>query len=250
MASPRCLAIGKAIMCACITQSQHSVIPDIFHPEERWWTDPPTHQRSMPFQHTTTRQYPTRNMQSAAWSTATCVAVLSQPSSVMSFVSSDSTTSWRSFQTCQQTWTFVRILTYLHIIINVAWSCSVLYCLQASVSTSHLLRPQSLSAQQPIWTTFTLSNQPGCFAQKLTPPPPKQENALRSRECGVQDSSIHAATPYRLDGLGFKAQCGIPPQNGPEGHPLSYQWVGGGGGLGGQGMMTTHTHLVPWLKKA
>jgi hypothetical protein len=40
--------------------------------------------------------------------------------------------------------------TYLHIIINVAWSCSVLYCFQASVSTSHLPRPQSLSG----WTVW------------------------------------------------------------------------------------------------
>jgi hypothetical protein len=44
----------------------------------------------------------------------------------------------------------LRILTYLHIIINVAWSCPVLYCLQASVGTSCLLRPHSLSG----WTVW------------------------------------------------------------------------------------------------
>jgi hypothetical protein len=150
MASQRCRAVGKAILCASITQCQHSVIPDVFDTEEWWWTDPPTHQRSAPFQHCATSKHPTWNIQPAAWSTATCEAVLPQPSSVTSFVSLDSTISQRSFQTCQQTWTFVGMLTYLHITINVAWSCSVLYCLQASVSTSGLLRPQSLSD----WTVW------------------------------------------------------------------------------------------------
>jgi hypothetical protein len=171
MASHRCRAFRKAVLCACITQCQHSVIPDVFDPEQQWWMDPPTDHWSLPFQHSTTSEHPTRNMKSAAWSTATCAAALPQPSNVTSFVNSDGTTSWRSFETCHQTWTFVRILTYLHIIISVAWSCSVLYCLQASVSTSHKLRPQSLCAQQPIWATLTSSHQSLAPLPRSSPPP-------------------------------------------------------------------------------
>jgi hypothetical protein len=104
------LLLGKTIPCACITQCQNTVIHVVFDPEEWWWTDPPMHRRSVPFQRSTTSEHPTRNVQSATWSTATCEAVLPQPSSVTSFVSLHTTTSWRSFPTCQQTWTFVRIL--------------------------------------------------------------------------------------------------------------------------------------------
>jgi hypothetical protein len=99
---------------------------DAFDREEQWRTDILTQQQSLPFQDSATFEDPTRNMQSAASSTVNCEAVLPQPNSVTSYVRTDSTASWRSFQTCWQTQTFVRILTYQHIIINVAWTCSML----------------------------------------------------------------------------------------------------------------------------
>jgi hypothetical protein len=194
MASHRCRAVRKAVTCACITQSQHSVIPNIFHPSWTVMMGGSTQASViLPLQHKTTSEHPTRNMQSAAWNTATCEAVFPQPSNVTSLVSSDSTTSWRSFQTCQQTWTLVRILTFMHIIISVAWSCSVLYCLQASVSTSHLLRPQSPSG----WTVWGLNPSGGSdlpYPRKLAQRPthsPVQWWGGGARQSGHGDDHIH-----------------------------------------------------------
>jgi hypothetical protein len=52
--------------------------------------------------------------------------------------------------------------------------------------------------------TYLITPISGSFAQKL--PSPDLENVRCTGECGVLDSLIHVATPYRLDSLGFKAQ--------------------------------------------
>jgi hypothetical protein len=77
-------------------------------------------------------------------------------------------------------------------------------------------------------------------------------SALQLASISEHFSPTPTTVSVRLDSLGFKPQWGrdipYPPKMAQRPIQSPVQWVGG---LGSQGMvMTTHTHLVPWLKKA
>jgi hypothetical protein len=82
-------------------------------------------------------------------------------------------------------------------------------------------------------------------------PDPAQSSTACKHQWALLTYSAHS--PCQAGQSGVQTPVGerssIPTQTGPETQPISCTIVGVGG-LGSQGMvMTTHTHLVPLLKK-
>jgi hypothetical protein len=103
-----------------------------------------------------------------------------------------------------------------------AWLSSMLNCLQASLITYHLLRPQILSAQQPIWAMPTL------WRQSLTSLPTSPSPRLKMYS--VQKTMVARTAYLCSDFLGAEesgvqtpmgARFSIPIQTGPEAHRTS-----------------------------
>ena len=168
MASHKCHAVRKAVLCPCIMLCQADMIPYVFDTKQQWWKDPPTYQQSVPFQPSATSEHLTRNMQSE-YSNLSGVPCSGQQCDILCWMGQ---------------YFFMKILsnllkkkknygcTYLHINYNLC-GLTLLYA-QLLTSIGDHLSP--LQTKDPVCPTTHLSNADlitpisGFFAQKLPLP--------------------------------------------------------------------------------